>query len=259
MAETHTDAAADTLDPADIVGQAEASHDRPLPAAVVDRRLGPQGRRLYRTARSGRPRRSLGAAAGSRAGAADLLLRQGGANGLVSGRPRDRAEGAGSPVDQGEKPRRPARLCHTLWPDGAVLDPLRDTYDHAFVLLALATVYALDRDAQIRSEIDALCHFLDTQLRSPHGGFHEGLPASMPRRQNPHMHLFEAMIAGFDATHDMVFQQRAGEFFAPVHGQPLRQAAARARGIFRGRLVEDRARQRRARTSGGVGLAAEGI
>ena len=36
----------------------------------------------------------------------------------------------------------------------------------------------------------------------------------MPRRQNPQMHLFEAMIAAFDATHDAAFQQRAGEFFA---------------------------------------------
>ena len=103
---------------------------------------------------------------------------------------------------------------HKLARDGTVLDPLRDTYDHAFVLLALASVYALDRDAQVRSEIDAFCHFLDTQLRSPHGGFLEGLPASMPRRQNPHMHLFEAMIAAFDATHDASFQNRAGEFFA---------------------------------------------
>ena len=103
---------------------------------------------------------------------------------------------------------------HTLTPDGGVLDPLRDSYDHAFVLLALATVYALDRDAQIRSEIDALLSFLDAQLRSPHGGFLEGLPASLPRRQNPQMHLFEAMIAAFDATHDLAFQQRAGQFFA---------------------------------------------
>jgi len=71
---------------------------------------------------------------------------------------------------------------HTLTPDGTVLDPLRDSYDHAFVLLALATVYALDRDAQIRAEIDALCHFVETQLRSPHGGVHEGLPVSLPRR-----------------------------------------------------------------------------
>jgi mannose-6-phosphate isomerase len=28
------------------------------------------------------------------------------------------------------------------------------------------------------------------------------------------MHLFEAMIAAFDATHDMVFQNRAGNFFS---------------------------------------------
>lgn len=103
---------------------------------------------------------------------------------------------------------------HMLTPEGAVLKPLRDTYDHAFVLLALATVYMLDRDAQVRAEIDALCHFLDTQLRSPNGGFLEGLPPSMPRRQNPHMHLFEAMIAVFDATHEPVFQNRAGDFFA---------------------------------------------
>jgi mannose/cellobiose epimerase-like protein (N-acyl-D-glucosamine 2-epimerase family) len=103
---------------------------------------------------------------------------------------------------------------HTLSPEGAVLDSRRDTYDHAFILLALASVYALDRDAQIRTEIDALCHFLDTKLRSPHGGFLEGWPASMPRRQNPQMHLFEAMIAAFDATHDTVFQNRAGDFFA---------------------------------------------
>jgi mannose/cellobiose epimerase-like protein (N-acyl-D-glucosamine 2-epimerase family) len=103
---------------------------------------------------------------------------------------------------------------HRLTPEGGVLDPLRDTYDHAFVLLALSTVYGLDRDAQVRTEIDSLLAFLDTQLRSPHGGFLEGLPPSMPRRQNPQMHLFEAMIATFDATHEAVFQNRSGDFYA---------------------------------------------
>src|SRR5581483_6086667 len=76
-----------------------------------------------------------------------------------------------------------------------------------------ATVYSLDRDAQVRSEIDAALSFVDSRLRSPHGGFAEGFPATLPRRQNPQMHLFEAMIALFDATHDLAFQQRAGEFF----------------------------------------------
>src|SRR2546429_1267908 len=32
---------------------------------------------------------------------------------------------------------------HRLTPEGGVLDPLRDSYDHAFVLLALSTVYGL--------------------------------------------------------------------------------------------------------------------
>jgi mannose/cellobiose epimerase-like protein (N-acyl-D-glucosamine 2-epimerase family) len=95
---------------------------------------------------------------------------------------------------------------HILAPDGTVLDPLRDTFDHAFVLLALATVYTLNRDERVRSEIDALISFLDTELRSPHGGFMEGCRAAMPRRQIPHMHLFEATIAVFDATNDAVFQ-----------------------------------------------------
>jgi mannose-6-phosphate isomerase len=103
---------------------------------------------------------------------------------------------------------------HRLTPEGAVLDARRDTYDHAFILLALSTVYGLDKDAQVRAEIDALLAFLDEHLRSPHGGFHEGLPVTLPRRQNPQMHLFEAMIAAFDATHDLSFQNRAGEFFA---------------------------------------------
>jgi mannose-6-phosphate isomerase len=103
---------------------------------------------------------------------------------------------------------------HRLAHDGSIIDPLRDAYDHAFILLALSTVYALDRDAQVRAEIDHLLGFIDGELRSPNGGFLEGQPATLPRRQNPQMHLFEAMIAAFDATHETMFQHRAGEFFA---------------------------------------------
>lgn len=102
---------------------------------------------------------------------------------------------------------------HLLAPDGAMLNPLRDTYDHAFVLLALAALYQLDGDAQVRAEIDSLMQFFDTALRSPDGGYVEGLPVSLPRRQNPQMHVFEALIATFDATRDQAFQARAGELF----------------------------------------------
>ena len=101
-----------------------------------------------------------------------------------------------------------------LAPDGSILSTARDTYDHAFVLLALAHTFQLNGDVQIRTEIDEALAFLDHHLKSEHGGYIEGIPASLPRRQNPHMHLFEAMIALFDATHDMSFQNRAGEYFS---------------------------------------------
>lgn len=103
---------------------------------------------------------------------------------------------------------------HLLDSDGAVLKSLRDTYDHAFVLLALSTAYRLSGDAQIGGEIKSLVRFLDSELRSPHGGFIEGIPATLPRRQNPQMHLFEAMIAAFDATRDPAYQSCAGDLFA---------------------------------------------
>jgi mannose/cellobiose epimerase-like protein (N-acyl-D-glucosamine 2-epimerase family) len=106
-----------------------------------------------------------------------------------------------------------AGFVHLLGPDGSVLNSARDTYDHAFVLLALAAVFQYSRDIQVRSEIDQLIGFLDAGLRSSHGGFEEGIPAALPRRQNPHMHLFEAMIATYDAIGDPAYQSRAGEFY----------------------------------------------
>src|SRR5437762_2644141 len=41
---------------------------------------------------------------------------------------------------------------HLLDPDGCAINLTRDTYDHAFVLLALATVYQLSQDAQVGDE-----------------------------------------------------------------------------------------------------------
>src|SRR3982074_1523688 len=103
---------------------------------------------------------------------------------------------------------------HLLDSDGSAMNATRDSYDHAFVLLALSAVFQLSRDAQVRNEIESLLAFIDRDLRSPNGGFIEGIPAAMPRRQNPQMHLFEAMIATFDATTDPLFQNRAGELYS---------------------------------------------
>ena len=102
---------------------------------------------------------------------------------------------------------------HLLDSDGSVINSMRDTYDHAFVLLALSTVFELNQDAQVRAEIESLLVFLDRDLRSPQGGFVEGIPPTLPRRQNPQMHLFEAMIATFDALGGPAYQTLARELY----------------------------------------------
>ena len=86
-------------------------------------------------------------------------------------------------------------FAHLLEADGRVANRLRDTYDHAFVLLALAWYAKASGDAQAHALIGKTLDFLDEALLAPDGSYREGLPASLPRRQNPHMHLFEAMLA----------------------------------------------------------------
>jgi mannose-6-phosphate isomerase len=84
---------------------------------------------------------------------------------------------------------------HMLAPDGSVADSLRDTYEHTFVLLALAWAARASGDGQIRALVDDALAFFDEHLTAPDGSLVEGIPPSMPRRQNPHMHGFEAMLA----------------------------------------------------------------
>ena len=104
-------------------------------------------------------------------------------------------------------------FAHRLYPDGRVLDPAPDTYDHAFVLLACAWRIKAFNDTRSQSVAKAVLTFLDTALGEADGSFREGVPASLPRRQNPHMHLFEAFLALYDATGDEQYGQRAKKLF----------------------------------------------
>ncbi|WP_031549392.1 AGE family epimerase/isomerase [Parvularcula oceani] len=83
---------------------------------------------------------------------------------------------------------------HCLTPEGGVEDGRRDTYDHAFVLLAAAWRLRVFGDEQAGEVAKRTLSFLD-RLRQDDGSYLEGVPAALPRRQNPHMHLFEAFLA----------------------------------------------------------------
>lgn len=84
---------------------------------------------------------------------------------------------------------------HLLAADGSLLDGTRDTYAQAFVILAGAYRYAAFNDGQALKTSEDTISFLKQNLRANNAGYNEGIPPSFPRRQNPHMHLFEAFMA----------------------------------------------------------------
>jgi mannose/cellobiose epimerase-like protein (N-acyl-D-glucosamine 2-epimerase family) len=79
------------------------------------------------------------------------------------------------------------------------IDRTRDLYDHAFVLLAFATAADVVGADHVRADAAALVEHIATQFVHPGGGYCEGIPTAQRRRQNPHMHLFEALLAASEA------------------------------------------------------------
>lgn len=99
---------------------------------------------------------------------------------------------------------------HAVDASGRPTDRRRQLYDHAFVLFALAQAHTMLGDARARAEAEATLAFLDAALAdTTRGGFREGLPGTLPRRSNPHMHVLEALLFWLEATHDPVIAARA--------------------------------------------------
>jgi mannose-6-phosphate isomerase len=100
--------------------------------------------------------------------------------------------------------RGPARL-----PDGGFawrfdldnqpIDLTLDLYDHAFVLLAFSAAAEVVGANRVRADAVALVDHIATRFAHPDGGYRDSIPHTQPRRQNPHMHLFEALLAASDA------------------------------------------------------------
>lgn len=85
---------------------------------------------------------------------------------------------------------------------GAPLDRRKDLYCHAFAIFALAAHHCASGDAESLRLARATLELLRERLRDPAaGGFFESasedwrVSVDAPRRQNPHMHLVEALLA----------------------------------------------------------------
>ena len=94
---------------------------------------------------------------------------------------------------------------------GVVVDPTPDLYDMAFVLFALAAAHRVLGDPRARPLALQTLAAINALMAAPHGGWQEALPARLPRRQNPHMHLLEAMLAWQATAPDPAFEAAARE------------------------------------------------
>lgn len=81
--------------------------------------------------------------------------------------------------------------------DGKVVDTGIDLYDQAFALFVLAEAAKAfaERKSEFSGRAAATIARLKAELGHPRGGFEEARPRRLPLRSNPHMHLFEAVLA----------------------------------------------------------------
>ncbi len=110
---------------------------------------------------------------------------------------------------------REGGFVHILKPDGAVADARRDTYDHAFILLALAWYHRVTGSQEALHWLDRTWQWIDRNLwEEKSASYREQIPDAPPRRQNPHMHMFEACLTVLQVTGDARAKSRAEEIVA---------------------------------------------
>lgn len=104
---------------------------------------------------------------------------------------------------------------HLVKGNGEIHDDMRDTYAQAFILLAGAWRYRAFGDQESLAQAEATLEYLNINVKSEHGGWLEALPAPVSdvRRQNPHMHLFEAFLSLYDATNDKKYLELSHNMF----------------------------------------------
>ncbi len=96
-----------------------------------------------------------------------------------------------------------------LNPDGSVLEPVEDIYDHACVLLALAHAHHVGNTEALNLAKETFV-FLDQHLEDERmSGFIESPNGDGARRSNPYMHLLEAFLAWYSVVGDRAYLRRA--------------------------------------------------
>lgn len=116
--------------------------------------------------------------------------------------------------------------------NGAHSDTRLESYEQAFAIFALAWYFRASGDEAAAGWAERTLSFIDDTLGDlDHGGYRENIARDLPRRQNPHMHLFEALIAWHGATGEDVWLRRADDIYA-LFGNRLFDAETGTLGEF---------------------------
>lgn len=100
----------------------------------------------------------------------------------------------------------------SLSPDGEIADARRDLYAHAFILYAHAVVaMAMPQGRTSLRDQALLClNEIEDIFSDPkYGGYFDTAEKLPAKRQNPHMHLLEALLASYKIFGDAVFAEKS--------------------------------------------------
>ncbi|HHC7201651.1 TPA: AGE family epimerase/isomerase [Vibrio parahaemolyticus] len=87
-------------------------------------------------------------------------------------------------------------------------------YDHAFAILGFGWHYQLTKDEKSLDMAESCYQFFNRFLRDKeYDGFFSSPSEKIVKCQNPHMHLFEALMVLFEVTNNTLWLERADEIY----------------------------------------------
>lgn len=100
---------------------------------------------------------------------------------------------------------------HSIQPEGKSQNLDLDLYSQAFAIFGLAHAYELTKDEDFKKQAEKTLSYLRQERKNPHGGFTEIKSNEKLYQSNPHMHLFEAVLAWIKLDENPIWIKTAQE------------------------------------------------
>lgn len=102
---------------------------------------------------------------------------------------------------------------HSVDVDGNPLNEERFLYEQAFVFLGAAGLYNATKDKQYLTEAKKLYSWINENMKAEEGFYTSFGNPTEPRQQNPHMHLFEALMELYSVSDNKYWLDEASKIY----------------------------------------------